>query len=162
MGKTLFKGSRRLIDADSGEIIETQVVERSVAAGDSGFHKVWLGHILEIVEEVGNAKMTVLVWLLKQADSQNQVMASIREIAAGSGVGTATVERLMSALVRTNVITRPKRYGPWRLNPEVVFQGDHNKRMNVLIKYRNESQPDLFEQEPGSAGGVVTPMKRRA
>jgi len=146
MSTTFFHGSRRLIDADSGEIIETQVIERTVVAGDSGFHKVWLGHILELVQEVGNAKMKVLVWLLKQADEQNRLFASMREIAEGSGVGLATVERLMSALTKANVIARAHRYGPWRLNPQVIFQGTHQKRMNVLIKYQDESQSELFDQ----------------
>lgn len=146
MSSTLFRGSRRLIDTDSGEIIETQVIERTVAAGDSGFHKIWLGHILELVQEVGNAKMQVLVWLLKQADDQNRIFASMREIAEGAGVGLATVERLMAALVKANVIARAHRYGPWRLNPGVIFQGTHQKRMNVLIKYQNESRAELADQ----------------
>lgn len=144
MAQTLFRGHRRLIDADTGEIIQTQVVERTVA-GDVGFHKVWLHHILELVEEVGNAKMRVLLWLLNRADSQNQVQATVREIAAGAGVGVATVERLMRALISADVITRPYRYGPWRLNPNVIFKGSHHQRMNVLIKYRDEKQDDLFE-----------------
>lgn len=144
MTQTLFRGHRRLIDADTGEIIQTQVVERTVA-GDVGFHKVWLHHILELVEEVGNAKMRVLLWLLNRADSQNQVQATVREIAAGAGVGVATVERLMRALISADVITRPYRYGPWRLNPNVIFKGSHHQRMNVLIKYRDEKQDDLFE-----------------
>lgn len=163
MTKTVFKGTRRLIDSATGEIIETQVVERSVGGGDSGFHKVWLGHILDLVDEVGNAKMQVLVWLLKQADGQNQVQANLREIAEATGTGTATVHRLMSALVKANVIARPHRYGPWRLNPEVIFQGDHKQRMNVLIKYRDESQRDLFDApaEP-TRSEVVTPIRRAA
>lgn len=150
VSSTLFRGSRRLIDTDSGEIIETQVIERTLAAGDSGFHKIWLGHILELVQEVGNAKMQVLVWLLKQADEQNRIFASMRQIAEGAGVGVATVERLMGALVKADVIARAHRYGPWRLNPGVIFQGTHQKRMNVLIKYQNESQgsqADLVDQD---------------
>lgn len=147
MSSTIFRGSRRLIDTDSGEIIETQVVERAFAAGDSGFHKIWLGHILELVQEVGNAKMQVLVWLLKQADGQNQILASMKEIAEGAGVGVATVERLMSSLVKANVIARPHRYGPWRLNPSVIFQGSHQQRMNVLIKYRSESSSETVNQK---------------
>lgn len=145
MGKTIFKGHRRLIDTESGEIIETEVVEKSVADSDVGFHKIWLGHILDLVEEVGNAKMTVLIWLLKSADSQNQVLASYGEIAKATKTGVATVHRLMAALLKAGVITRAHRYGPWRLNPEVVFKGSHTQRMNVLIKYRDESQTDLFD-----------------
>lgn len=151
MGQTIFRGHRKLIDADTGEIIQTQVVERSIA-GDVGFHKVWLHHILELVEEVGNAKMRVLLWLLECADSQNQVQATVREIAKGAGVGVATVERLMRALINADVIARPHRYGPWRLNPDVIFKGSHHQRMNVLIKYRDEKQGDLFE----TAGDVQT------
>ena len=86
--------------------------------------------------------MQVLVWLLKQADGQNQILASMKEIAEGAGVGVATVERLMSSLVKANVITRPHRYGPWRLNPSVIFQGSHQQRMNILIKYRDESSSE--------------------
>jgi len=152
MPSTVFRGTRRLVDTTTGEILETQVVERAVSAGDSGFHKVWLGHILDLVEEVGNAKMTVLIWLLKSADAQNQVMATYQEIASATGTGVATVQRLMRALVAANVIARPNRYGPWRLNPSVIFQGDHQRRMNVLIKYRTESQRDLFEDQEQATG----------
>jgi len=108
---------------------------------------VWLGHILELVEEVGNAKMVVLVWLLKNADGQNQIAASLREIASATGVGVATVQRLMVALAAADVVTRQGRYGAWRLNPDVVFAGSSKKRMNVLIRYRQEKQLDLFEEE---------------
>ena len=94
-----------MVDRDTGELIQTQVIERVVGDGDAGFHKIWLGHILELVEEVGNAKMVVLVWLLKNADSQNQIYASLREIAKATGVGVATVQRLMAALVSADVVT---------------------------------------------------------
>ena len=106
MGKTLFDGGRTLVDRETGELIQTQVIERIVGDGDAGFHKIWLGHILELVEEVGNAKMVVLVWLLKNADGQNQIAASLREIADATGVGVATVQRLMAALVSADVVTR--------------------------------------------------------
>lgn len=135
MPQVFFRGARRLIDADTGEEIQTQVVERSV--GDAGFHKVWLHHILEIVDEVGNAKMQVLMWLLTHADTNNQIFATYDEIAAGSGVCARTVANLMRALKAANVITETRRT-LWRLNPSVVFQGSHDRRMNVLIRYHDE------------------------
>ncbi len=148
MGKTLFTGGRMLRDEETGELIQTQVIERAVGDGDAGFHKIWLGHILELVEEVGNAKMQVLMWLLKNADSQNQIAASLRELAEQTGVGLSTVQRLMNALLAADVVTKKGRYGPWRLNPEVVFAGSGKKRMNVLIRYRQEKQQDLFDDKP--------------
>jgi Trp operon repressor len=140
---TVFKGNRRLIDSETGEIIEAQTIVKT--AGDAGFHKIWLHHILDAVDEVGNAKMRVLMWLLSKANAQNQILATKREIAEATGVGTATVQRLMAALKNANVITETRR-SVWRLNPDVVFKGDHNKRMAVLIKYQDESQGDLFEE----------------
>jgi Trp operon repressor len=139
---TKFKGAERWINSDTGEIVEAQTIVKT--AGDAGFHKIWLHHILEAVDEVGNSKMRVLMWLLAKANSQNLVLATKREIAHATGTGTATVQRLMSALKAANVLTETRR-SVWRLNPDVVFKGDHNKRMAVLIQYRDESQGDLFE-----------------
>jgi DNA-binding Lrp family transcriptional regulator len=88
--------------------------------------------------------MRVLMWLLAKANSQNQVIATYREIAAATGVSVRTVAALMGKLRDANVIAETRR-SMWRLNPDVVFKGDHNKRMAVLIQYRDESQGDLFE-----------------
>jgi len=142
---TVFHGERRLVDTETGEIVQAQVITKTV--GDSGFHKVWLHEILELVEEVGNAKMRVLMWLLSRADAQNQVWATWTEIAKETGVSRRTVASLMAALRDANVLTETRR-SVWRLNPKVIFKGDYNKRMAVLVKYRDEAQSDLFEEEP--------------
>jgi len=142
---TLFNGQRRLLDAETGEIIETHVVTKTV--GDAGFQKIWVSEILELVDEVGNAKMKVLMWLLSKADHQNQILATWQEIAEATGTSRRTVASLMAALRDANVVTEVRR-SLWRLNPNVIFKGDHQQRMNVLIKYRTESaQADMFDLE---------------
>ena len=50
------------------------------SSGDSGFHKIWLAEILDLMEEVGNAKIKVLMWLLSEADSQNQILATYKKL----------------------------------------------------------------------------------
>lgn len=142
---TLFHGERRLVDTETGEIIPAQVVTKTV--GDAGFHKIWLHEILELVDEVGNAKMRVLMWLLSKADAQNRILATHKEIADETGVSAKTVARLMAALRDANVITETRR-SVWRLNPKVIFKGDHDKRMAVLVKYHDEKQADLFDEQP--------------
>ncbi|CCT61057.1 MULTISPECIES: replication/maintenance protein RepL [Acetobacter] len=142
---TLFNGQRRLLDAETGEIIDAQVVTKTV--GDAGFHKIWLAEILELVDEVGNAKMKILMWLLSKADHQNQVVATWQEIAEATGTSRPTVARLMGALRKAEVISEIRR-SHWRLNPNIIFKGDHRQRMNVLVKYRTEStQADMFDLE---------------
>ncbi|RBM04581.1 hypothetical protein NJLHNGOC_15200 [Novacetimonas cocois] len=142
---TLFSGQRRLLDAETGEIIDAQVVTKTV--GDAGFHKIWLAEILELVDEVGNAKMKILMWLLSKADHQNQVVATHQEIADATDTSPKTVQRLMRSLKNAMVIVEVRRTH-WRLNPDVIFKGDHRQRMNVLVKYRTESaQADMFDLE---------------
>jgi hypothetical protein len=52
----------------------------------------------------------------------------------------------MVALRDANVIAETRR-SLWRLNPKVIFKGDHDKRMAVLVKYRDEKQSDLFDEQ---------------
>lgn len=145
---TQFSGTRRLIDAETGEIIEAQTITKTT--GDAGFHKIWLHHILEAVDEVGNAKMRVLMWMLTHADSQNRIMCTYKEITAATGVSVRTVAALMGKLREAAVIVEVRK-SVWRLNPDVVFKGSHDRRMSVLIKYRDESQGDMFEEAPKPA-----------
>lgn len=136
---TIFHGEQRLF-TESGDVIHAQVVTRTT--GDAGFHKIWLHEILELVDEVGNAKMRVLTWLLANANAQNQVLATLDEIAEATKTSRATVQRLMSTLRKADVITETRR-SLWRLNPRVIFKGDYNKRMAILVKYHDEKQDDL-------------------
>ncbi len=131
------------INQRTGEIIEAQTLAREVKGDvDVGFEKLWVGHILEAVQEVGNAKMQVLFWLIRNKDKSNVVRGSVTEIAEKIGVGRATVARLMTALRRANVV-QLEYGGRWLLNPAVVFKGSHSRRMNVLIRYRSMEQRDL-------------------
>lgn len=154
-----FVGQRRFIDADTGEVFDSHYVIKE--ASDAGFKKIWLGHILAAVEEVGNAKMRVLIKLLDMADSNNMLLGTHAEIAQRTGVGEATVKRLMAALVRCNVISAPRR-SQWRLNPDVVFRGGHGRRMNVLISYRDEKQAELPLEGGGAEITSIKTAKRKA
>jgi putative alpha-1,2-mannosidase len=128
-------GKDRWINQSTGEIIETQTISKEVEEVDIGFYKLWISHILESIEEVGTAKVKVLFWLLKNADQQNMVKATVRQIAEKCNVGEATVKRLMSALRKADVV-RLEYGGHWVLTPSVIFKGGHNRRMNVLIRYK--------------------------
>lgn len=151
-----FKGARRLVDTETGEIIEAQTITKT--AGDAGFHKIWLHHILEAVDEVGNAKMRVLMWLLAKANSQNLILATYKEIAEETNVGLSSVRRLFVALREAEIIVEVRR-SVWRLNPDVVFKGSHDRRMAVLIKYRDESQGDMFEEQSPPASEEAAKLK---
>lgn len=137
-------GSDVWINQRTGEIIETQTLEKAIPGTDVdiGFHKLWIGHILSTIDEVGNAKVKVLFWLLQNMDRQNMVKATVRQIAEKSGVGEATVKRLMASLRKADVV-RLEYGGRWIMNPAVAFKGAHQRRMNVLIRYKATEQQGL-------------------
>jgi DNA-binding transcriptional ArsR family regulator len=139
---TRVLGADRWVNQQTGEIIETQTISKEIKDVDIGFDKLWVGHILEAIEEVGNAKVRVLFWLLKNKDQGNIVKGTVRQIAERCEVGEATVKRLMSALRKADVV-RLEYGGRWALNPGVIFKGGHGKRMNVLLRYQSMDQQEL-------------------
>jgi DNA-binding transcriptional ArsR family regulator len=148
--KTQLIGVDRWINQQTGEIIEAQTIAREVKEVDIGFEKLWIGHILEAIEEVGNAKVKVLFWMLRNKDANNLVKATINEISEATKVSRATVGRLMTALRKADVV-RLEYGGRWLINPSVVFKGGHDRRMNVLIRYQameqQESPLELQDQK---------------
>ena len=131
------------INQRTGEIIEAQTLTKEVRGDvDIGFEKLWIGHILEVIEETGNAKIQVLFWLLRNKDQNNMVKATLDTIAEKTGVSRRTVARLMVALRQADVI-RLEFGGRWLLNPAVIFKGSHGRRMNVLIRYQSMEQQEL-------------------
>lgn len=149
----------RWVNQQTGEIIETQTLTKEVADVDIGFEKLWIGHILETIDTVGNVKVKVLFWLLKNKDQYNMVKATIDTIAAKTGASRATVGSLMTALRRADVV-RLEYGGRWLINPGVMFRGSHNKRMNVLIRYKSMEQQELPLDEPNNF--VQEPMRAAA
>jgi DNA-binding transcriptional ArsR family regulator len=143
-------GADSWINQRTGEIIETQTLTREVKEVDIGFHKLWIGHILETIEEVGTAKVRVLFWLMKSADQNNMVHGTVNQIAQATGVSRATVGSLMAALRRADVV-RLEYGGRWILNPAVVFKGGHDRRMNVLIRYRSMEPAEQPVEAPTEA-----------
>lgn len=149
------RGDARLHEPDvwinqrTGEIIKAQTLTKELKGSDVdiGFEKLWIGHILDAVEEVGNAKMKVLFWLIRNKDKSNMVHGSITEIAEKTGVGRATVARLMASLRKANVV-RLEYGGRWMLNPAVIFKGSHERRMNVLIRYKAMDHQELSLEQP--------------
>ena len=123
------RGDARLVGQDvwinqrTGEIIEAQTLTKEVKGDvDVGFEKLWVGHILEAVDEVGNAKMKVLFLAHSQQGPREHGQGDSDDIAAKTGSSRSTVARLMASLRKANVV-RLEHGGRWMLNPAVVFKG---------------------------------------
>ena len=128
-------GTETYIKQDTGEIAEMQVVK--IEERDANFHKLWLGHILQSIDLIGNQKTKLAFWILDNLDSNNQLIMTQRKIAEKIGMSTKTVSTTIKALVESNFLNKINS-GAYRVNPDVLFKGGKDNRLNVLLQYRTE------------------------
>jgi len=130
--KVKYIGVEKYINERTGIVSEMNVIE--MEDRDANFQKLWLGHILEAVELAGNKKMAVIMWLLKNRDINNTIIASQRSIAKDCEVSIPLVNETIQILKATHFL-RALQQGVYILNPDAVFQGGKGARMNVLLTY---------------------------
>lgn len=156
--KVKIIGTETYIRQATGEAQEFNVID--IEDRDANFSKLWIGHILEAVDQLGNAKMKVMMHIIAKRDpTSNNLIATSQEIADAVGVSEKTVRETIKALVTAKVVTRRKGInGVLMLNPEVVFKGQRSGRLNVLLRYREWTQAALpgFE-EPEQETAQIEP-----
>jgi len=146
--KVRVVGTERYVNQATGEIQDFNVID--IEDRDANFNKLWLGHVLEAIQEIGNAKMQVLMHLLSQRNpGTNTVIATQREIAEATGVHPNTVKATLKSLAKHNIITPRKGIkGVVMLNPDVIFKGGRGNRLNVLLRYSEWKQMELPDVDP--------------
>jgi len=127
------------INAETGELVPMRVVE--IEERDANFKKLWIGHLLDAIDELGSKKLQLLIWLFDQADAYNNIIGTVREISQKTDLSFGTVQTTLTALEAKNVLRR--RTGVITLNPDVIFKGGTSARMDILIRYRNMNAQDV-------------------
>lgn len=130
-------GTETYIKQDTGELSEMQVI--SIEERDANFHKLWLGHIIQSIDLIGNQKTKLAFWILDNLDSENKITMTYRQISEKSNMSYQTVYRTMNALLDSNFLTKING-GAYRVNPDVLFKGGKGQRLNVLFQYRQEQE----------------------
>lgn len=127
-------GKEQYINANTGQLEDFQVV--SLQDRDFNFHKLWLAHIINSLDLIGNQKTKLAFWILDNLDKENQLTMTYRQIAKKTGISIPTVSATMSALISCDFLQRVN-MGVYRVNPDVIFKGSNSARMNVLYKYQD-------------------------
>ena len=129
-------GFKEVIDKKTGELKAVQHYE--IKDVDINWNKVWLGHLLDALEMVGNKKMQVVSWLLENRDKKtNEVIATQQEIIEATGLSKKTIAETFKALQEAGVLSKI-RNGRWQLSPNFIWQGDNENRMDILFTYTRE------------------------
>lgn len=125
-------GKQEYINPETGELELFNVVSQK--SGDFNFEKIWIGHLLEALNVLGNKKVLVLQWMLKNKDNKNQIIGTHRGIAEDCKVSLPVVTETFKLLMEINAIKKVQN-GVYLLNPEIVFKGSGEQRMNILLRY---------------------------
>src|SRR5699024_386500 len=124
--------TKEFIDASTGEKETMQVT--NIEERDANFHKIWLGHMLESLDMIGNQKIRVEMFNMENINKENELIMTYRVIAEKTNTSLQTVSETMKALQESNLLSKI-RNGYYRVNPDVIFKGGRNDRMNVLLRY---------------------------
>jgi len=142
MGNTRKKvkviGTEQYINKD-GVLEDFQVIK--IEERDANFHKLWLGHIIQSIDLIGNQKTKLAFWILDNLNSENQLIMTQRKIAENTGMSTKTVSQTIKALIDSNFLIKINS-GAYRVNPDVMFKGGKNQRLNVLLQYQEEQEQE--------------------
>ncbi len=150
-------GQETYIKQDTGEIKEMQVID--IEERDFNFHKVWLQHILNSIDLIGNKKTKLAFWIIENLNKENQFIMTYRKIVEKTGFSIDTVKLTMTALIESNFLVRIQA-GVYMVNPDVIFKGGKSERANILIQYheaKHEAEKPVLEKpnsesvEPGPA-----------
>jgi len=138
MAKTTRKkvkviGTETYINQATGEITEMQVI--SIEERDVNFHKLWLSHILQTIDLIGNQKMRLAFWILDHLNAENMLVMSQRQIAEKTGISLKTVSLTIRALIQADFLIKINN-SAYMVNPNILFKGGKNSRLNVLLKYK--------------------------
>lgn len=128
-------GNTQYINRNTGEIEDFQVV--SIEERDFNFHKVWLSHIINSLELIGNQKTKLAFWIIDNLDKENKLTMTYRQISEKSNISYQTVSRTMKSLIESNFLQQINQ-GAYRVNPDVIFKGTRNGRLNVLYQYNSD------------------------
>ncbi|HCY7351484.1 TPA: replication/maintenance protein RepL [Staphylococcus aureus] len=141
---TVYKGTQRLIDEQSGEVIEVDKLYRKQTSGN--FHKAYLIQLISMMDMIGNQKFKVVNYILDNIHwSNNTLIATVKEMVKGTGTSKQTVITTLKALEEGNIIKR--RTGALMLNPELLMRGDDHKQKYLLLEFGSFEQEASEKQE---------------
>ncbi len=145
--KVKIIGTETYINQNTGEIQEMQVV--NIEDRDFNFHKIWINHIISSLDLIGNRKVKLAFWIIDHLNKENQLTMTYRQIAEQSGISLETVRITMNTLLESNFLVRINQ-GVYQVNPDVIFKGTRNGRMNVLYQYTTAKTQQIKQESKKS------------
>ena len=130
--KIIHKGIERWQNLDTGEIIEATEVIKKVER--NGFMITYLSAIINLIDSLGNKKMQVVKYILKNMEkSNNTLIITTQELAEKSGVSKPIVIETLKTLEDAGIIKR--RIGAIMIHSDLLHRGSSNKEKALLTRF---------------------------
>ena len=114
-----------------GELRCVDVVVKEVPR--TGFAITYLSSIVNLIDSIGNKKMLVVKYILKNMDSNNILLKTVREISQGCQCSIQTVQDTLKLLENTGIIAR--KTGAIMLSPKLAHKGNAKKERLLMAKF---------------------------
>jgi DNA-binding transcriptional regulator YhcF (GntR family) len=143
--KTKIIGTEQYMNVSTGTVEDFQVVR--VEDADFNFDKFWVSQLLTAIDEFGNQKIKLLMYLIQKRErSNNAVIKTVRELAEETGISKDTISATLKILEAHGIIKR--KTGVIFISPNVVYRGTHNNRRRILFEYtKTESNVIPIERD---------------
>lgn len=144
--KTKVVGTEQYMNVSSGNVEDFQVIR--IEDADFNFDKFWVSQLLTAIDEFGNQKIKLLLYLIQNRErSNNAIIKTVRELAAETGISKDTISQTLKILEAHGIIKR--KTGVIFISPQVVFRGSHNNRRRILLEYtKAENNVVSIDREP--------------
>ena len=136
-------GTEEYINTRTGELEQMQVT--SIEDRDFNFTKMWMKNFISTLDIVGNQKTRLCFWIIDHVDKENRLIGTYRTIASQSGMSLDTVRITMKLLMDADFM-RKAQNGVYVINPNLVFKGTRNARMNVLNQFTSAEYVPLSDE----------------
>lgn len=138
-------GTKEVMDVETGVV--TKVNQMEIRQVDFNWNKIWLGHLLDVLDVIGNKKIAIMNWLLENRDPKNnQIVTTQKIISDEMQVSIQTVSDTFKALQDANALQKI-RNGLYILNPEIIWVGGNDNRMDILLTYKNITEIEEDKKE---------------
>ncbi|EEW4296007.1 TPA: replication/maintenance protein RepL [Escherichia coli] len=131
--KVKIVGKKQYLDPATGEVSDFQVI--NIEERDANFHKIWLSNVIQSLDLIGNQKIRFAFWLMDQANKDNEITLTLRQMSELSKISLETVRLTVKSLIESDFLRR-KNMGVYQINPNSIFKGGNGNRLNVLFSYQ--------------------------
>lgn len=145
--KTVYQGTKRFKNIDTGEIIELDYIEKKVNHTlNRGWRRVYLEQFLELLTGLytSGKKLTIVEFILNNLNSENQLTLSQSEVIKQTKSSSTTVVETYKYLIDINFMRKTGLC--YTINPRFVCAfGSDKKNAKILISYE-DAEPTLFDE----------------